>query len=171
MIVKDNETKEHEKEEKKDTEKELQETKEKYLRLLAEFDNFRKRTEREKTQLSSIIKANTVKQFLPILDNLQKALENSEQHRSKIIEGIELIVKNFNNILENTGVKEIKTEDEIFNPSYHEALQVQQSDEYPPNTILKTLEKGYTYKDMLIRPARVIVSGKKEDREGNGGGK
>ncbi|MCD6223508.1 MAG: nucleotide exchange factor GrpE [Deltaproteobacteria bacterium] len=167
MIVKDNETKE----EQKDIEQELQETKEKYLRLLAEFDNFRKRTEKEKTQLSSIIKADTTKQFLPILDDLQKAIENSEQHQSKITEGIKLIVKNFNNILKNSGVKEIKTKDEIFNPSYHEALQVQQSDEYPHNTILKTLQKGYTYKDMLIRPAKVIVSGKKEDKEGNEGGK
>ncbi|MCD6129596.1 MAG: nucleotide exchange factor GrpE [Deltaproteobacteria bacterium] len=181
-MVKDSETKEHkedkeeeqkreEKEEKKDIEKELQDMKDKYLRSLAEFNNFRKREEKERMRLSDVVKVSVIRDFLPILDDLQKALENSKQHQSKITEGVELIVKKFNDILKNGGVKEIKTQGEVFNPHYHEALQVRQSDKYPPNLILETLEKGYMYKDILIKPARVIVSAKKEDIEGNEGGK
>ena len=179
-MVKDNETKEHEEnkeeeqkkeEETRDIEKELQEMTDKYLRSLAEFDNFRKREEKERMRLSNVVKINVIRDFLPILDDLQKALENSKQHQSKITEGVELVVKKFNDILKSEGVKEIKTQGEAFNPHYHEALQVRQSDEYPPNLILETLEKGYMYKDILIKPARVIVSAKKEAIEGNEGGK
>ncbi len=172
-MVKDGNTEEHQedKEEKRDIEKELEEMKDKYLRLLAEFDNFKKREEKERIRLSDVVKANVIKDFLPILDDLQKALENSRQHQSKITEGIELVVKKFNDILKSKGVKEIKTQGEVFNPHYHEALQVRQSDECPPNLILETLEKGYMYKDILIRPARVVVSTKKEEIEKNEGGK
>lgn len=179
-MVKDNETKEHEEnkeeeqkkeEETRDIEKELQEMTDKYLRSLAEFDNFRKREEKERMRLSNVVKINVIRDFLPILDDLQKALENSKQHQSKITEGVELVVKKFNDILKSEGVKEIKTQGEAFNPHYHEALQVRQSDEYLPNLILETLEKGYMYKDILIKPARVIVSAKKEAIEGNEGGK
>ncbi|MCD6132802.1 MAG: nucleotide exchange factor GrpE [Deltaproteobacteria bacterium] len=172
-MVKDGNTEEHQedKEEKRDIEKELEEMKDKYLRLLAEFDNFKKREEKERIRLSDVVKANVIKDFLPILDDLQKALENSRQHQSKITEGIELVVKKFNDILKNKGVKEIKTQGEVFNPHYHEALQVRQSDECPPNLILETLEKGYMYKDILIRPARVVVSAEKEGIEKNEGGK
>lgn len=184
-MVKDSETKEHEenkeeerkreekeeeKEEKRDIEKELQEMTDKYLRSLAEFDNFKKREEKERMRLSNVVKINVIRDFLPILDDLQKALENSRQCQSKITEGVELVVKKFNDILKSEGVKEIKTQGEAFNPHYHEALQVRQSDKYPPNLILETLEKGYMYKDILIKPARVIVSAKKEDIEGTEGG-
>ncbi|MEA1995585.1 MAG: nucleotide exchange factor GrpE [Campylobacterota bacterium] len=179
-MVRGSETKEHEEnkeeeqkkeEETRDIEKELQEMTNKYLRSLAEFNNFRKREEKERMRLSNVVKINVIRDFLPILDNLQKALGNSKQHQSKVTEGVELIVKKFNDILKNGGVKEIKTQGEAFNPHYHEALQVRQSDKYPPNLILETLEKGYMYKDILIKPARVIVSAKKEYIEGNEGGK
>lgn len=179
-MVRGSETKEHEEnkeeeqkkeEETRDIEKELQEMTNKYLRSLAEFNNFRKREEKERMRLSNVVKINVIRDFLPILDDLQKALENSKQHQSKVTEGVELIVKKFNDILKSEGVKEIKTQGEAFNPHYHEALQVRQSDKYPPNLILETLEKGYMYKDILIKPARVIVSAKKEDIEGNEGGK
>jgi len=131
----------------------LEKQKDAYLRLLAEFDNFRKRTEKEKYEIGDIVKCSVIKDFLPILDNLEKALEVAKEHEA-IYKGIELVVKSFKQTLEKYEIKEINTECD-FDPNMHEALLMVESD--TPNKIVQTFEKGYTYKDKLLRPAKVSV--------------
>lgn len=139
---------------KKDEISELERQKDAYLRLLAEFDNFRKRTEREKLEIVDVIKGSVVKDFLPILDSLEKAYIACAKDES-ISAGIELVIKAFKQLLEKYEIKEVDTQVE-FNPHIHEALMTVDSD--VPNKIVQVFEKGYTYKDKLLRPAKVSVS-------------
>lgn len=141
---------------------ELEKQKDAYLRLLAEFDNFRKRTEREKLEIVDVIKGAVVKDFLPILDSLEKAYLASAKDES-ISSGIELVIKEFKQLLEKYEIKEVDTQVE-FNPHMHEALMSVDSDE--PNKIVQVFEKGYMYKDKLLRPAKVSVS-KSEGKNNN----
>ncbi len=131
----------------------LEKQKDAYLRLLAEFDNFRKRTEREKFEIADVIKGSVIRDFLPILDSLEKAYLVSADNES-ISSGIELVIKTFKQLLEKYEIKEIDTECE-FDPNVHEALMTVDSD--TPNKIVQIFEKGYTYKDKLLRPAKVSV--------------
>ncbi len=139
-----------------------------YLRLLADFDNYRKRMEKEIEETKEVAKHSIIKEFLVILDNLEKAIEMAYQHKDAIIEGIELSIKSFKDMLKKHGIEEINPEKETFNPNIHDALMTQESDKLPKNTVIQTIEKGYIYKDKLIRPAKVIVSaGKKEENQQN----
>ena len=139
-----------------------------YLRLLADFDNYRKRMEKDIKEAKELAKHSIIKEFLVILDNLEKAIEMAYQHKDAIIEGIELSIKSFKDMLKKHGIEEINPEKEAFNPNIHDALMTQESDKLPKNTVIQTIEKGYIYKDKLIRPAKVIVSaGKKEENQQN----
>ncbi len=144
--------------------KELEEAKEKYLRLYAEFDNYRKRIQKEIEEAKEATKRSLINEFLVILDNMEKALTTSTDHREAIIEGIELTMKSFKNILKKHGIKEINPEKEEFNPDLHDALMMQPSEDLPKNTVVQTVQKGYIYKDKLIRPAKVIVSSGKDEK-------
>ncbi len=148
--------------------KQLEEEKERYLRLYAEFDNYRKRVLREIEEIKEATKRSLINEFLVILDNMEKALSTSSDHKEAIIEGIELTMKSFKDILKKHGVKEINPEKEEFNPDLHDALMMQPTGDLPKNTVVQTLEKGYMYKDKLIRPAKVIVSaGQESDHDKN----
>ncbi|MGB9755525.1 MAG: nucleotide exchange factor GrpE [Desulfurella sp.] len=140
--------------EQKDKISEIERQKDAYLRLLAEFDNFRKRSEREKLEIIDVVKGSVVNDFLPILDSLEKAYIACAKDES-ISAGIELVIKAFKQLLEKYEIKEVDTQVE-FNPHMHEALMTVDSDE--PNKIVQVFEKGYIYKDKLLRPAKVSVS-------------
>ncbi len=147
---------------------EYEKLKENYLRLLADFDNYRKRMMKEIEEAKEAAKRSIIKEFLVILDNLEKAIEMAYQHKDAIIEGIELSIKSFRDMLKKHGVEEINPKEETFDPNLHDALMTQESDKLPKNTVIQTVEKGYIYKDKLIRPAKVIVSaGKKEENQQN----
>ncbi|WP_291493246.1 nucleotide exchange factor GrpE [Desulfurella sp.] len=157
-----NQTQQETKDELSELKEQLEKQKDAYLRLLAEFDNFRKRTEKEKFEIADVIKGSVVRDFLPILDSLEKAYEacvNDESIRS----GIELVIKAFKQLLEKYEIKEVDTECE-FNPNLHEALMMVESN--TPNKIVQVFEKGYTYKDKLLRPAKVSV-GKLNNNDNN----
>ncbi|MGB9744991.1 MAG: nucleotide exchange factor GrpE [Desulfurella sp.] len=157
-----NQTQQETKDELSEIKEQLEKQKDAYLRLLAEFDNFRKRTEKEKFEIADVIKGSVVRDFLPILDSLEKAYEacvNDESIRS----GIELVIKAFKQLLEKYEIKEVDTECE-FNPNLHEALMIVESN--TPNKIVQVFEKGYTYKDKLLRPAKVSV-GKLNNNDNN----
>ncbi|OSS42097.1 Heat shock protein GrpE [Desulfurella amilsii] len=156
----ENQTQQEPKDELTELKEQLDKQKDTYLRLLAEFDNFRKRAEREKFEIADFIKGSVVGDFLPILDSLEKAqlaCANDESIRS----GIELVIKAFKQLLEKYEIKEIDTECE-FDPNLHEALMTVESDK--PNKIVQVFEKGYTYKDKLLRPAKVSVGKINEDK-------
>ena len=145
-------------------EEEYEKLKNDYLRLLAEFDNYRKRVSKEIEEAKEAAKRSIIKEFLVILDNLEKAIEMAYKHKDAIIEGIELSIKSFKDMLKKHGVEEINPKKESFDPNLHDALMTQESDELPKNTVIQTVEKGYILKDKLIRPAKVIVSSGKNEK-------
>ncbi len=142
----------------KEAKEKLQEMNEKYLRLYADFDNYQKRVAKEIEDVREATKRSLINEFLVILDNMEKALLISKEHKDSIIEGIELTMKSFKDLLKKHGVEEINPKSERFNPDLHDALMMQPSDDMPKDTVLQTLQKGYIYKNKLIRPAKVVVS-------------
>jgi len=145
--------------------KELEELKDKYLRTSAEFDNYRKRMDKNMQDMIDATKRSAIGDFLIVLDNMEKAINVSKEHKETIIEGVELTVKSFKDLLKKHNIETIDPGEETFNPDIHEALAMHDSENVPKNSIIQTLEKGYIYKNKLIKPAKVIVSkGKKEKK-------
>ena len=127
------------------------------LRTAAEFDNFKKRTEREKLTVAEFAKAGLIKQLLPILDNIDRAAL-SEKGSEDYIKGIEMIVKQFEGAAGNLGIEEIAKVGDTFNPELHEAVMHIEDENYGENTVVEVLQTGYKSGDIVIRPAMVKVA-------------
>lgn len=129
-------------------------------RLKAEFDNFRRRTVKEKEEIAKYASERVIMSLLPVLDNFERALESakSNQDFDAFSQGVEMIFRQLMKVLEEEGLKPIKAHGEQFDPNLHEAMFREESDE-EENTILEELQKGYYLKDKVIRPSRVKVSG------------
>ncbi|MBQ3548224.1 MAG: nucleotide exchange factor GrpE [Clostridia bacterium] len=127
------------------------------LRTAAEFDNFKKRTEREKLTVAEFAKAGLIKQLLPILDNIDRAAL-SEKGSEDYIKGIEMIVKQFEATATNLGIEEIAKVGDTFNPELHEAVMHIEDESVAENTITQVLQKGYKIGSTVIRPAMVQVA-------------
>lgn len=136
---------------------ELAEANDRLLRTAAEFDNYKKRTEREKLAVSEYAKANVMKTLLPILDNADRAAAfeaGTEQYNK----GIEMIVKELGNLADKLGLKEIGTVGEEFNPEIHEAIMHIEDENLGENVVAAVLQKGYKFGDTVVRPAMVQVA-------------
>ncbi len=131
--------------------------KDKDLRLKAEFDNYRKRTIREKEELYESAKADCILPFLSIFDNLERALKASE-NEDKLSEGVKMIVTQFTETLNKIGVTEIKSEGETFDPNCHNAINTVEDDNYGHNIICQVFQKGYKLGENVIRHAMVVVA-------------
>lgn len=129
----------------------------KYLRCLAEYDNFRKRTVKEKERIFSDGIVYSVKVFLDILDNFERALKYETQDM-EFKKGFEMIFNQFIEVIKKLGVEEIKTDNEVFNPIFHNAVMHIEDDQYGKNEIVETLQKGYKLGDNIIRYAMVKVA-------------
>jgi molecular chaperone GrpE len=142
--------------------REAAENYDKWLRLMAEFDNFKKRTQKEKADLMKFSNESLLRSILLILDNLERAIEHGKGSRenTSLLAGLEITLKQFLNTLERFGVKPLSARGEVFDPEKHEAVSQQESDQ-EPNRVISEIEKGYIYHDRLLRPARVIVSKEK----------
>ena len=142
--------------------REAAENYDKWLRLLAEFDNFKKRTQKEKADLMKFGNESLLRSILPILDNLERAIDHGKdsKNNTSLLEGLEITLRQFLNTLERFGVKPLSARGEVFDPEKHEAVSQQESDQ-EPNRVISEIEKGYIYQDRLLRPARVIVSKEK----------
>ena len=127
------------------------------LRTAAEFDNYKKRTEREKLTAAEFAKAGLNKQLLPILDNIDRAAL-SEKGSEDYIKGIEMIVKQFEGAAANLGIEEIAKVGDTFNPELHEAVMHVEDENVAENTITQVLQKGYKIGSTVIRPAMVQVA-------------
>ncbi|MDQ7054545.1 MAG: nucleotide exchange factor GrpE [candidate division KSB1 bacterium] len=140
--------------------KEVDELKDKYLRQIAEFENFRKRKEREVEEFWRKANADLIRKLLPILDDIERSLESArrDQNFEALVEGIEMIYKTFLKVLEAEGVTQISAVGQEFNPEYHEALMQVEKEDVPPNTVVEEHQKGYLLGDKILRPAKVIVS-------------
>lgn len=132
--------------------KQLDEQNDKYLRLYAEYDNFRKRSSKEKTDAYTDARIDAVKAFLPLLDNLERALEYEGDN-----EGFRMIVKQMNEIFDKLGVKPIESDGASFDPNFHNAIMHEEDPEKGENIVVQTFQKGYTMNDKVIRHAMVKV--------------
>ncbi len=130
-------------------------------RVAAEFDNFRKRAARDHESLVSRANERVVKELLPVLDDLERALEAAAEHEeAKLEEGVRLVHRSLAGILAREGLAEIET-DGKFDPHVHEALLTQPS-EAEEGSVIEVLQRGYKLGDRVLRPARVVVAGPKE---------
>ncbi len=141
-----------------------------FLRQSADLENFKKRVAREKEEAFKYGNEALVKDLLPILDNLERALEHADLggNGKPLLEGIELTLKGFLEILEKHGVTQISAKGETFNPQKHEAFAQVESKDHEPNTVVQELHKGYFMRDRLLRPSLVSVAKSPESNEENG---
>jgi len=130
------------------------------LRLQAEMDNLRKRTERDLANAHKFALEKFANELLPVRDSLEMGLQAAQENADvdKLREGGELTLKMLANAMEKFNIKEINPLNESFNPEYHEAMSMQERDDVAPNTVVTVVQKGYLLNDRLIRPAMVIVS-------------
>jgi len=138
-------------------EQDLREFRDRYLRTLADFENFRKRSEREKQDYFKYAMAGVIKDLLPVLDNFDRALEHAEEgddfHR-----GVSLIYKQLFDVLRRHGLKIIEESNVRFDPNIHEAVVTEEDPSVPSHTVTAVLQKGYFLHDRLLRPAMVKVA-------------
>jgi molecular chaperone GrpE len=152
----------------RDTGERLKDTHERLLRSAAEFENFRKRSQKEKEDAAKFGNEKLLKDFLPVMDNLERALDHVEQHDlAQVIEGVKLVQKLFESTLARHGVTGFSAVGKPFDPSLHEALMQKESDE-PPGTVVSEMAKGYKLHDRLVRPAAVVVSKSRTPAGGQG---
>ena len=146
--------------------KDLADLKDRHLRKLAEFENHKKRSEKERQEYFKIALAGFVHDFLPVLDNFQRALDHARPSdlESDFGQGVAIIAKQIAELWKRYGLIPIDTSG-TFDPNLHEAVATEETDAVPPNTILETLQKGYFLNDRLIRPAFVKVSVRRGDSE------
>ena len=135
----------------------LDNTTDRLKRLMAEFDNYKKRASKEREQLYNSLVADIMMAFLPVMDNLEKAI-NTNTGDEGYKQGMELVAKQFKDVLKSFGLEEIETEGEIFNPSLHEAVSSIQDETKKSQEIVEEFRKGYKMGDKVIRHAMVVVN-------------
>jgi len=139
----------------------------KYLRAMAELDNFRKRMARDYQEKVEEANRNLIAKLLPVLDNFDRALEAAKNIQDKndsfesFYQGVRLIDQQIHAILEAEGLKEFNSKGEEFDPSRHDAMLAIETDEHEPNTVLDEIEKGFAFRGKVLRHARVTVSKRK----------
>jgi len=137
----------------------IAELKDRVMRQAAEFDNFRKRTQRERGEIINRATARLVEELLPVLDNLKLAFQQDGiDTNDPFFKGMELVHKHLKETLKKHGLVPIEADGEHFNPEIHEALMSEPTDEYPEDTVIQVLQDGYTLNGSVIRPARVKVA-------------
>lgn len=147
---------------------ELEDYKNKYLRVLAELENTRKRMQKEKHETVRFGIENAIGEFLPVIDNFENALkfaDNSSEELKNWASGFQMILSKFKDVLHNHGIVAFHSEGNLFDPHHHEAVEIIHSDEHPDGTILQEFSKGYKSATRTIRPARVKVSKKVPSEE------
>ena len=144
---------------------ELEELRDRYLRLAAEFDNYRKRVVRERAELVRTAQEGLLMELLPVIDNLERALAvarasaaTSSRAHEALIEGVEITLRLFRGVLEKQGVKEIATVGQKFDPTVHHAVEQVRTTAYPENTVVEEVARGYLLDQRVLRPALVKVS-------------
>lgn len=127
-------------------------------RLQAEFDNFRKRSVREQQEFREYALAEALKLLLPILDSLDRALKTQNAGADDFRSGIELIDRQFHDVLAKLGVEPITAKGALFDPNLHQAVQMLPTTEVPENHVVEDLQRGYKLRERLLRPAMVLVA-------------
>jgi molecular chaperone GrpE len=149
---------------------ELGEAKEGIARRQADFENYRKRIERERAEAHQRVVGDVARKLLPVLDNLNRALDaektvqsNESKEFRHFLHGVELINRQLNDVIESLGIVPIASVGERFDPHIHEAVVTEPSDQYEPDTVTEELARGYRIGDRLLRPAMVKVAARRDD--------
>jgi molecular chaperone GrpE len=132
-----------------------------FLRLSAEFDNYKKRMIREMGDFKKYSNENILKDLLPVVDNLERAIQVSPQTEdalNSLIEGVDMTLKDTLKVFEKYKVMPIEAQEKMFDPNYHQAMMREETSEYPENTVINEFQKGYMIHDRLLRPAMVVVA-------------
>jgi molecular chaperone GrpE len=142
-------------------EQEAKEAHDRFLRVSAEFENYKKRSAREMDEFRKFANESLIREMLTVVDNLERALNssnNDDQANSHIAEGVDMTLKEILKVFEKFNVKPIEALGKPFDPNFHQAAMREETNERPENTVLNELEKGYMIHDRLLRPAMVVVS-------------
>lgn len=129
-------------------------------RLQADFDNYRKRMQAERRELLRYALFDFAGELLPLVDNLERALESARQKSQEedLVKGLDMILRQFYQVLQQEGITPIEAVGQEFDPMLHEAVMQVEDEENPPNAVVEELQKGYKYKDRVLRPSRVKVA-------------
>lgn len=139
---------------------ERQKLQEQLLRTLAEMDNLRKRTLREKEEMGKFANENILREILPVVDNLERAVEHVEKAESTdgLLEGVRMTLTQFGQVLKRFGVEPIDAVGQPFDPSFHQAMGQLESQDHAVNTVVSELQKGYQLNERLLRPSFVLLA-------------
>jgi molecular chaperone GrpE len=139
---------------------EIKQLQDRILRQAAEMENTRKRLEREKVDGINFANECLIRELLPVIDNLERALQHGEKGSSSkdLLDGVRMTLKGFGDVLGKFGCTSFDSVGQAFDPNFHEAVMQQASSDCPEKTVLQELQKGYMLRDRLVRPAMVIVS-------------
>ncbi|MBN2809188.1 MAG: nucleotide exchange factor GrpE [Deltaproteobacteria bacterium] len=139
---------------------------EQMLRVRAEAENFRKRMQREKDDFARFAREGFVRELLPVKDNLERALVHAGDDPAVIVDGVKLILEQFESVFKAMGVECVECLGAPFDPAFHEAMTQVESDEHEPNTVVNELQRGYQLHGRLLRPALVAVAKAKSAEKG-----
>lgn len=141
--------------------KQIEELQNRLLRVQADYDNFRRRTRQEKEDLHKYAAADVIENLLPVLDNFDRALVTAEggNDYDALLKGIDMIFRQFRQVLEQLGLSAMDAVGQPFNPEFHEAVMKVEDSDQEEGIVLEELQKGYMFKDKVLRPAMVKVSG------------
>ncbi|MCB0731188.1 MAG: nucleotide exchange factor GrpE [Ignavibacteriae bacterium] len=155
----ENETEEDNSEQISELEEKVRSLQDSLLRKAAEFENYKRRTENDQLNLLKYAAESFILKILPVYDDLGRSLAHADDNKTEsLIEGLKLVYDKFTKTLDDQGVKKLEVKGKEFDVEYHEALMQQPSNDVPGNTVLEEIEAGYTYKDKVIKHAKVIVS-------------
>jgi molecular chaperone GrpE len=149
-------------------EQEKKENFDKYLRAVADLENYRKRNKRDLDDARAEAKTKVLKEMLPVVDNLERAVEHAEKsgEPGAVVDGVRLVLRQFLTSFERVDVTPVDAANQPFDPNLHEAISQQETDEFPPGTVVQVLQRGYRLGDRLLRPALVVVAKAKPVPEG-----
>lgn len=138
----------------------IAELKEHVLAVSAEFENFRRRQQEEQKRRQVLMKEELFRELLPLVDNLDRSIDAARQNPTgdALLKGVELVRRSFERVLENNSVTVIETREVAFDPSFHEAMMVEERDDVPDQSIVQELQKGYKMGDRVLRPSMVKVA-------------
>jgi molecular chaperone GrpE len=145
-------------------EEEAKETYDRLLRVSADFENYKKRSTREMEEFRKYANQSLLKEMLSVVDNLELAINSSNEGKKAdktLIEGLNLTLNEILRVFEKFDVKPIEAQGTTFDPAYHEAVMREETDDYPENTVISEFQKGYLIHDRLLRPAMVVVAAPK----------
>ena len=150
------------------SEEEAKQSYDRFLRVSAEFENYKKRSAREMEDFRKYANQSLVRELLPVVDNLELAIKSAKENKNidtSLLDGVDLTLKEILKIFEKFNVKEIEAFGRTFDPRYHEAVMREETDKHPENSITNELQKGYMIHDRLLRPSMVVVAAPRKQED------